>query len=590
MNLGTDHKNSLFKLLRLTPKSLRLRMVYELFAMILISIMEILIMVLVVPLLSTLTTGETNSQIFESLFNALGFSSPDGRITALCTTLLFFYLIKSIITSLATYSQIQFSQKFEESISRSLLISIISQPYEFHLSNNSSILINKVSKEVDQIKKTLISLFAAFTESLIVLALLGFVLINNPLGSIGSVFVVLLSGALFLRMTKNRLVQLGLKLNKESALANQHLIQSLHGIKEIKIRSLDRYFVNRYITSNTIYKRTEGSYLFISRLPAIAFELIAILGLITSIFLLYFTKTDHSSVTQSLGILVAVSFRLIPSSNRIIVGLNDLKYSRNSIESTVKMIENSDRSSERIRIEHFSNKIEFKNVAYAYASEESPVVENLSFTIKTGEKIGIIGESGSGKSTVLDLLLGLIQPNKGSISIDDRKFDGTRMRWGKVIGYVAQNTYLADDTLRNNVAFGFDPLDISESRVNACIELSHLSRIAHEDPAGLNQILGEHGSKISGGEKQRIGIARCIYQDPEIIVLDEATSALDSATEQIVMNNLFNLQPGKTFIIVAHRLATIAKCDKVLLINGGTIRRILVGEEIATYISEAMNL
>ena len=565
-------------------------MVYELFAMILISIMEIIIMVIVVPLLSTLTSGETNSQLFESLFNLLYISSSNGRITVLCTTLLIVYIVKSTIASLTTYSQIQFSQQFEESISRSLLVSIISQPYEFHLGNNSSVLVNKVSKEVDQIKKTLISLFAAFTESIIVFALLGFVLINNPLGSIGSVSVVLLSGSLFLGVTKNRLIQLGLKLNTESALANQHLIQSLHGIKEIKIRSLDRHFVNRYIVSNTIYKKTEGSYLFISRLPAIAFELIAILGLITSVFLLYFTNTDSRSITQSLGILVAVSFRLIPSSNRIIVGLNDLKYSKNSIESTVEMIVDSDSISKQIQVEHFSNKIDFKNVTYSYTSGESPVVENLSFTIEIGEKFGIIGESGSGKSTVLDLLLGLIQPNTGSISIDGLDFNGARMRWGKVIGYVAQDIYLADDTLRNNVAFGFDPLDISESRVSTCLELTHLSRIALDDPAGMDQILGERGSKISGGEKQRIGIARCIYQDPEIIVLDEATSALDSETEQIVMNNLFNLQPKKTFIIVAHRLATIAKCDKVLLINKDNVARILIGEEIATFISETKHI
>ena len=151
---------------------------------------------------------------------------------------------------------------------------------------------------------------------------------------------------------------------------------------------------------------------------------------------------------------------------------------------------------------------------------------------------------------------------------------------------MAQDIYLADDTLRNNVAFGFDPLDISESRVSTCLELTHLSRIALDDPAGMDQILGERGSKISGGEKQRIGIARCIYQDPEIIVLDEATSALDSETEQIVMNNLFNLQPKKTFIIVAHRLATISKCDKVLLIDKGNVPRILIGEEIADFISE----
>ena len=565
-------------------------MVYELFAMILISIMEIIIMVIVVPLLSTLTSGDTNSQLFESLFNLLEISSSNGRITVLCTTLLIVYIVKSTIASLATYSQIQFSQQFEESISRSLLVSIISQPYEFHLGNNSSVLVNKVSKEVDQIKKTLISLFAAFTESIIVFALLGFVLINNPLGSIGSVSVVLLAGALFLGVTKNRLIQLGLKLNTESALANQHLIQSLHGIKEIKIRSLDRHFVNRYIVSNTIYKRTEGSDLFISRLPAIAFELIAILGLITSVFLLYFTNTDSRSITQSLGILVAVSFRLIPSSNRIIVGLNDLKYSKNSIESTVEMIVDSDSISKQLQVEHFSNKIEFKNVTYSYTSGESPVVENLSFTIEIGEKVGIIGESGSGKSSVLDLLLGLIQPKMGSISIDGLDFDGARMRWGKLIGYVAQDIYLADDTLRNNVAFGFDPLDISESRVSTCLELSHLSRIVLDDPAGMDQILGERGSKISGGEKQRIGIARCIYQDPEIIVLDEATSALDSETEQIVMNNLFNLQPKKTFIIVAHRLATIAKCDKVLLMNKDNVARILIGEEIAAFISETKHI
>jgi ABC-type bacteriocin/lantibiotic exporter with double-glycine peptidase domain len=270
--------------------------------------------------------------------------------------------------------------------------------------------------------------------------------------------------------------------------------------------------------------------------------------------------------------------------------LNDLKYSKNSIESIVEMIDASHTGSKQQRIEHFSDKIDFKNVTYSYTSGESPVIENLSFTIRVGEKVGIIGESGNGKSTILDLLLGLIQPSKGTISVDDLDFNDTRLSWGTVIGYVAQDIYLADDTLRNNIAFGFEPLEISDSRVSACIELSHLSRFTYETPTGIDQILGEHGSKMSGGEKQRVGIARCLYQDPEIIILDEATSALDSETEQTIMNNLFSLHPKKTFIIVAHRLPTIAKCDKVLLIDKGKVARVLMGDDIATYISGAIQI
>jgi len=590
VEIKINSKKSLLQLLELAPRKLRTRMVFESLMMVLVSVMEILIMLIVVPLISVLTAGTTNSKIFDELFALLNTDSEDKKLMILCISLLLMCGLKLFLSSLATYSQIQFSRLFEESISRSLLASIISQPYEFHLEENSSTLINQVSNEVDQVKKTLISLFAAFAELIIVVALLTFIIVFNPLASIGSVSIIVLSGATFLGLTKNKLIHLGLKINRESAVANKHLTQSLHGIKEIKIRSLNNFFVDQYILSSKIYKQTEGSYLFISRLPAIAFEIIAILGLMTSIFILFLTNTDHADITQSLGILVAVSFRLIPSGNRILIGMNDLKYSRTSINSIAEMISKAKQNCDVHLVEQFENEIRFTNVNYAFSDIESPVVQNLSFTIARGERIGIIGESGSGKSTVLDLILGLVNPKTGSISIDDVQFDCSRMAWGKVIGYVAQDIYLADDTLRNNIAFGIDPLKISDVRIDTCLEISHLSRFAHEAPDGLDQILGEHGSKISGGEKQRIGIARCIYQDPEIIVLDEATSALDSETEQIVMNNLFNHQPKKTFIVVAHRLATIAKCDKVLQINKGSVARILIGEEIAAFISETNNL
>ena len=279
----------------------------------------------------------------------------------------------------------------------------------------------------------------------------------------------------------------------------------------------------------------------------------------------------------TLGVFVAAAFRMIPSINRIMAALQKVTFSRPVIEVIYNELKDI-RKIKRDNIEpipkiHLLDKITIENINYAYNDSNKNVLENVSFSILKGSCVGIIGKSGSGKSTLIDIMLGLLQPTQGYVKIDAMDINGNDnlKKWQSAIGYVPQNIYLIDDTLRKNIAFGINENEIDEYAIQNSIIASQLSDFVNELPEGLETMVGERGVRLSGGQRQRIGIARALYNNPDILFFDEATSALDSNTETGVMESINSLKGNKTIIIVAHRLSTLENCDKIYKIENGII-------------------
>ncbi len=339
-------------------------------------------------------------------------------------------------------------------------------------------------------------------------------------------------------------------------------------------------FLKYFEDASEVSCKYNTKYLWISKLPSRVIETVFISGLIILVLFSMNSVSDVSVLIAQFGAVAVAAVRILPSISNIANAMNSLVYQRPALESAYVNItdlknQNEDTNKPKPlgsnRQGGFKDKIIINNVSWKYEDNLPNVLDRLDMEIKPGEAIGLIGESGAGKTTLTDILLGLFKPQNGEITVDGKSIYDADTNWHKLVGYVPQSIFLIDDTVRNNILFGVDDNDIDEERIWQTIEQAQLKEFVMNLPKGLDTVLGERGIKISGGQRQRIAIARALYYDPEILVLDEATSALDNDTENAIMESINSLQGKKTLIIVAHRLTTIEKCDKVYEVRNGKV-------------------
>ena len=393
----------------------------------------------------------------------------------------------------------------------------------------------------------------------------------------GAIFIGLTYGflsVLFLQFTKQKINQWGKFRQKLDNQVSKIALEGIGGIKDILILGKASFFVDEFSKKNYFKSRINSNQSTISQIPRFYFELISIIGLVTFILFLLFEGKDLTIIITILGVFVAATFRMIPSLNRIIAASQSLKYYKSSLD----IIYNETKGFGKVNFNHFEkfnfkNKIELKNLHFNF-NNTIDILNGINLTIRKGETIGIIGESGSGKSTLIDLILGLHMPTSGEILIDSLPDFQMSQTWRNKIGYVSQTIYLTDDTIQNNIAFGLPNNKIDKARVIEVIKQVQLEKFTTNLELGLNTTVGERGIQLSGGQMQRIGIARALYNDPNILILDEATSALDIKTESDVMKSVDNLKGDKTVIIITHRLKTLRKCDTIYRLADGRIKMV----------------
>lgn len=484
------------------------------------------------------------------------------------------FFFKNIFMICISYIQNSFAARFQKELSVRMLELYLKRPYQYFLNVNSNLIYRGITSDINGVYQILINLFTLFSELLTVCVLGIFLLITDWSIALSA---MLLAGVCFFIIIfsfKERMKKAGIDAQKAIALKSQYGFQAINGIKEITVLDRRESFVRRYSTAAELEQRSMVVNGFIGTCPDRILEGICIGGFMGIVCVKIATGIDLDSFIPVLGTFAMGAFRILPSISKISSRINFVIYYQPTLQNTYNNLKEVE-AYEQYMIEYsmplgikykniqFINEIKIKNVNWRYQNTNSNVLNNISITIKKGEAVAFIGASGAGKTTLADIIMGLLKPQQGTVEMDGIDIFTIQRQWAKIIGYVPQAVFLIDDSVRNNVAFGLGQDEIVEDRVWKALEQAQLKEFVENLPYGLDTIVGERGIKFSGGQRQRIAIARALYEDPAIIVLDEATSSLDGETENAVMESIDALSGVKTLIIVAHRLATIRNCNRI---------------------------
>tara|TARA_Y100000031_G_scaffold90980_1_gene100060 strand:- start:141 stop:1448 length:1308 start_codon:yes stop_codon:yes gene_type:complete len=428
-----------------------------------------------------------------------------------------------------------------------------------------------------------------FLSEIIVFIGIAFILFFvDFLGTMIILFSVGIVAILIYVLTIGKISLLGKQRNIIGGELNKHLLQGMASAKDVKI--LDREADLIHQVDKNLFKHTALIHIiqFITGLPRISFEIVMVCTFSALIFVMIGAKREMVDIIQYLAIFAVASFRIVPGASRLLSAFQTIKHMEPSVRLLLQEFDSKDNS--YIKNNYlpkdlstplkFQKEINLTNLSFSYPIRKEFVLSKISMTIKKGDFVGIIGETGSGKSTLINVLTGLLKPSEGKVEVDELNINANLTEWHKKIGYVPQSVYLIDDTIRKNIAFGLREDDIDDNSVKQAAEKASLNKFLDSLPDGSETIVGEKGIRISGGQQQRIGIARALYRDPEILILDEATSSLDQSTEKKIMDSIQFLKRKKTLIIVTHRLSTVDKCDKIFFINEGKILKQGLSKEI----------
>ena len=489
------------------------------------------------------------------------------------------YLVKALFLGFLAWYQNDFAFGVQRHISRELFATYLYQPYAFHLQRNSAQLIRNAVNEVHKLWFLILNpTLVVLGEGLVLVGVICLLFIVEPIGALIVVLVLGCAAWGFHLYTRGRLLRLGIARQHHDGQRIQELQQGLGGVKEAKLLGRESGFLAKYEEHNAESARIEQFQATLQLLPRLWIELLAVTGLATLIITMLMQGQAAASIVPTLGLFAAAAFRLMPSAYRVLGAVQNLPYGmpvikmlREELKLTSELPANVEAIVNSRVANSFKNDIRLIDVDYMYPSSPEFALKGLNISIRKGDSIGFVGPSGSGKSTLVDIVLGLLTPMSGEVQVDKENIQMGLRSWQDQIGYVPQSVYLTDDTLRNNVAFGIPSDQIDEGAVARAVQAAQLDTFLANQPHGLDTVVGERGVRLSGGQLQRIGIARALYHDPSVLVLDEATSALDTLTEKGVMDSVEALQGSKTLLIVAHRLSTVEHCSRLYQLDRGRV-------------------
>jgi ABC-type multidrug transport system fused ATPase/permease subunit len=568
--------NSILKFLNILPVSHLRSLIIVFLLMLLAMLMETLSIGIIVPLIS-LFSNPDSINLSEYALGGFSFLSTlsETQLIAVCMlSLVSIFLIKSLYLSFFIWKQNAFSYSLLMKLTEELYLGYLSSPWLFHVQNNSAYLLRNINTEVSlAINNVLIPALKLISECLVVVGITGLLFYYEPAGSASVILFLVLTGLLIQKFTKKSLLRWGELRQKHEGLRILQIQQGLASVKEVKMLNRELQFVDNFRPHNLQSARAAQYRLFYQQIPRLFLEVIAVSGISILVITMILLGRDVSTFLPIVTLFAVAVFRLMPSVNRILEAMQNLHYGAPSL--TVL-----DDQLQRIRKCHapsnnppmnFHKDIEFRDVGFAYPETGKLVVDNLSLKITKSSCIGLVGTSGSGKTTLVDMLLGLLPPAHGEILVDGQDIQQNLRGWHSCLGYVPQHISMIDDSLLKNIAFGLSDEDIDMKKVKEVASAAQPNELVSSLPEGLQTNIGEKGVKLSGGQRQRIGIARALYQNPDVLVLDEATSALDGETEKQVMDAIYNLDGDKTIIIIAHRLATVERCDTIYRMDKGKL-------------------
>lgn len=535
-----------------------------------VGVFEVLGVSAIIPFILVMISPKEfmQNQNVQYLTGIFGISEYRQVLLLVAIGIILVYLVKEIVIIFINYFQCSFRNKLERDLSNIMLEHYLHQDYLFHVNTNSSEIVRSVHSDVSGVA-SVVDGFSGLCCEMFSTVLIGVFLISiNPIMALALLLLSGLTSLVIIMVFKRKMTTSGVECRTAFQKKIQYIQQSENGIKDIIVKQKYTYFMDCFKQYSQEACRHNTVYLTVGKIPNRIVEVVFIAGLlVTAVFCMGDGENASMFVTQ-LGAFGVAATRILPSISNIAVHMNNLVYFRPTVEATYE--NRRDNAKESYAVEHvedkktsFQDKICIRNVSFRYPGNEDYVLQNISLDIHRGEAVALIGSSGSGKTTLADILLGLLKPVQGKVTVDDRDIHENPFMWSQMVGYVPQALFLLDDTIRNNIAFGVPREEIEEDKIWMAIKEAQLQEMVQQLPEGLDTNLGEQGIKISGGQRQRIAIARALYFDPDILVLDEATSALDTEVESAVMESVDALHGRKTLIIVAHRLSTIRKCDKI---------------------------
>jgi ATP-binding cassette subfamily C protein len=407
------------------------------------------------------------------------------------------------------------------------------------------------------------------TELIIIVSILIMLLILSPSVTLGLIAVVLLVSAAVFFPFQNWNRKLGNATVKESLDLSKIELQGLKAVKESKIMNVEDFFSKDYFIHISKRNRIQADISFMGNMPRFMIEAMLVVVGMGMLIVLVLSDKSIGSITMTLSLFAVSLVRLMPSMSRIQYSLTTIRHAQGIFDPLSKELcyfDRDDKSVKRVNLP-FENKISFNSIKFGYSDGAPNIFDGFSLEIPRKSSVAFVGPTGCGKTTLIDLLLGLLKPLSGTICVDGVNIEENLPAWQKRIGYVPQFIFLLDDTIRANVAFGVPPDKIDDNRVRECLQIAQILDFIETMPKGIDNLIGENGIRLSGGQRQRVGIARALYHGPEILVLDEATSALDNETEKAFVDALKTLHGKLTIIIVAHRLTTVQNCDRIVEIG-----------------------
>lgn len=513
------------------------------------------------------------------LYTLSGFENPKDFLFWLGIAVLIALSGAAAVSMFTTWRLSLYAAQVGAEISTRLYKHYMQQPWLFHAGGSSSQLTNRIAQEAGRVTNVVIQpLMQMNAKGVLALVMATAIFIFNPLVALAGLLMFGVAYIVLYKTVRRRLSQNGRAISQSNQQRFKLMNEGFGGIKDTLLLGRQAEFNQRFEYSSHKLGRAQGVTRGLSQVPRYAMELIAFGAVIFLVLYLLSTYDGNlGNILPVLSVYALAGFKLLPAFQQMYTSLAQVKgniASFDSIEEDLVDSQNGEDVKPAFNAGKLSPKKQIKldNVSFNYPDKEEKALHELTLDIPVNQVVGLVGASGSGKSTAIDVLLGLIEPQSGHLMVDGEEIKGQKTRaWQNNVGFVPQAIFLADSSIRENIAFGIPPEEIDESRVFRAAQMAHLDELLERLPEGLNTRVGERGIQLSGGQRQRIGIARALYDDAEVLVLDEATSALDGITEKLVMDAIHDFSGKKTIIMIAHRLATVKKCDCIYLLDNGKV-------------------
>ncbi len=491
------------------------------------------------------------------------------------------YIVKNVYLSFFIYVKKRFIANRGVQLENRLFKAYMASPYTFYISRNSAELLRNVTSETKKVVDGVMLPFMELALNITMfVVILGALLFFEPVITIVTILFMGIGGGFFLQYTRKKNREYGIEDREARRLKNKTVLQGLGGLKATRVLNRELLFLDVYKEWADRSKVANIYTYVVKQIPKYIIETLAVVGILIIALILVWEGRSITAIVPILALFGAATVRLMPVFNQVISQTTNIQYNAASVEAIyddLKLLENEYQNVRKDILSSTTEKmtldrsITLQDIQYSYPGQNEQAVAGVSMEIRRGDAIAFVGESGAGKTTMADLILGLLEPKKGKILVGDIDIESNIRGWQQNIGYIPQQIFLLDDNIRRNIAFGIPDKQIDEQKIEAAIKAAQLEDLIERLPDGIETVVGERGVLLSGGQQQRIGIARALYDNPQVLVMDEATSALDNITEKFVIDAIEQLRGDRTIIMIAHRLTTVKNCDTIYLMNEGKI-------------------